>query len=210
MDFNQGRFAKIHDFCMDFDCMSDRLHSLSNKYPSGLIVPIIESDLNSPAFAKMIPEINCCDYLKKVFIALSAEQPEVYEQAMRMSRNFKLPCEVVWCNKPQVKATLEDLRRRGLDVTKLSGKGKDLWIAIGIASLELYAFAVHDADILAYSKTIPTRMLYPIIEPRLDFFFAKGFYARVNTETRRMYGRVYRLFVNPVLEALEGKNWSAL
>ena len=205
MDFNQGRFAKIHDFCMDFDCMSDRLHSLSNKYPSGLIVPIIESDLNSPAFAKMIPEINCCDYLKKVFIALSAEQPEVYEQAVRMSRNFKLPCEVVWCNKPQVKATLEDLRRRGLDVTKLSGKGKDLWIAIGIASLELYAFAVHDADILAYSKTIPTRMLYPIIEPRLDFFFAKGFYARVNTETRRMYGRVYRLFVNPVLEALEGK-----
>ena len=34
---------------------------------------------------------------------------------------------------------------------RLSGKGKDLWIAIGVASLELFAFAIHDADIVSYS-----------------------------------------------------------
>jgi glucosyl-3-phosphoglycerate synthase len=153
----------------------------------------------------MIPELNSCDYLRKVFIALSAEKSEAYEQAMRLSRNFKIPCDVVWCNKPEVNATLEDLKKRGLDVTKLFGKGKDLWIAMGIASLELYAFVVHDADILHYSKMLPTKMLYPIIEPRLDFFFAKGYYARINMETGRMYGRIYRLFINPLLEALHEK-----
>jgi glucosyl-3-phosphoglycerate synthase len=205
MDFSQGKFAKIHDFCMDFSCMSDRLHSLNKKYPSGLIIPIIENDLNSPTLAKMIPEINECDYLKKVFIALSAQTPETYEQAMRLFRTLKIPCEVVWCNKPEVNAALEDLKKTGLDVTKLSGKGKDLWIAMGIASLELYAFIVHDADILSYSKMLPTKMLYPIIEPRLDFFFSKGYYARVNTEVGRMYGRIYRLFISPVLEALQEK-----
>ncbi len=205
MDFNQGSLAKIHDFCMDFNCMSDRLHSLSKKFPSGLIIPVIENDLNSPTLANMIPELNNCDYLRKVFIALSAEKPEAYEQAMRLARNFNIPCDVVWCNKPEVIATLEDLKKRGLDVTQLSGKGKDLWITIGIASLELYAFVVHDADILHYSKMLPTKMLYPIIEPRLDFFFSKGYYARVNTENGRMYGRIYRLFINPILEALQEK-----
>jgi glucosyl-3-phosphoglycerate synthase len=122
-----------------------------------------------------------------------------------LSHDFKIPCDVVWCNKPEVKAALEDLKKTGLDVTKLTGKGKDLWITMGIASLELYAFVVHDADILYYSKMLPTKMLYPIIEPNLDFFFAKGYYARVNTEARRMYGRIYRLFVNPILEALQEK-----
>jgi glucosyl-3-phosphoglycerate synthase len=190
---------------MDFDHMSDRIRSLSKRFPSGLIIPIIEKDLSSPTLARMVPEINNCDYLSKVFIALSAEKPEAYEQATRLSHDFKIPCDVVWCNKAEVKAALEDLKKTGLDVTKLTGKGKDLWITMGIASLELYAFVVHDADILYYSKMLPTKMLYPIIEPNLDFFFAKGYYARVNTEARRMYGRIYRLFVNPILEALQEK-----
>ena len=205
MDFSQGRFAKIHDINMDFDHMSDRLRNLSKRFPSGLVIPIVEKDLSSPTLARMVSEINSCNYLTKVFIALSVETPEAHEQAMQLSRDFKIPCDVVWCNKPEVNATFEDLKKRGLDVTKLSGKGKDMWITIGIASLELYAFVVHDADILHYSKMLPTKMLYPIIEPNLDFFFAKGFYARVNLEARRMYGRIYRLFVNPVLEALQEK-----
>lgn len=205
MDFSQGRFAKIHDFCMDFDFMSDRLRSLNTKYPSGLIIPIIEKDLSSPTLATIVPEINQCDYLKKVFIALAAQTPEAYEQAMRLSRNFKMPCDIVWCNKPEVNAALEELKKTGLDVTTVSGKGKDLWIAMGIASLELYAFAVHDSDILQYTKMLPTKLLYPIIEPNLDFFFAKGYYARVNKSSRRMYGRIYRLFINPILEALQEK-----
>ena len=100
---------------------------------------------------------------------------------------------------------MEELKEKGLDVTGLSGKGKDVWIAMGIASLELHAFAVHDADILYYSRMLPTKMLYPVIEPKLDFFFAKGYYARINLENRKMYGRISRLFVNPILEAMQEK-----
>src|SRR4030066_96480 len=98
-----------------------------------------------------------------------------------------------------------ELRNTGLDVTTLYGKGKDVWIAVGIASLELYAFALHDSDVLSYSKMIPTKLLYPVIEPKLDFFFAKGYYARVNMESKKMYGRLYRLFITPLLEALQEK-----
>lgn len=205
VDFDQKKFAKIHDFCMDFDFMSARLGSLEEKYPSGLIIPIVERDLKSPVLSKIVDELNECHYLKKVFIALSAEGPSGYEEALRLSRNFKIPCDIIWCNKPEVASVLEELKKKGLDVTKLSGKGKDLWIAMGIASLELYAFVVHDADVVYYSKMLPTKMLYPIIEPELDFFFAKGYYARVNTENKRMYGRIVRLFIKPLLESLEEK-----
>lgn len=205
MDFNQRKIAKIHDFSMDFDLMSPRLQNLKEKYPSGLIIPIIGNDLKNPEFAKIVNELNKCDYLKKIFVALSAKKPTDYEEALRICRGFKIPCDVIWCNKPEVVVLLEELKKKGLDVTSLSGKGKDLWIAMGIASLELYAFAMHDADILSYSKILPTRLLYPVVEPKLDFFFSKGYYARVNLESKRMYGRIYRLFINPLLEALQDK-----
>jgi len=100
---------------------------------------------------------------------------------------------------------LEKLKKKGLDVTGMSGKGKDLWLAIGIASLELNAIAIHDADIVSYSDVLPTKLLYSVVEPRLDFWFSKGYYARVNLENRKIYGRIYRLFINPLLAALQKK-----
>ena len=205
MDFDQKGFAKIHDFSMDFELMRARLKSLADTYPSGLIIPIIESDLKSQVLTGMVSELNHCDYLKKVYIALSAENQESYNEAVRVFSDFKIPHEIIWCNKPQVASLLDELKGKGLDVTCLSGKGKDVWIAMGIASLELHAFVVHDADILYYSRLLPTKMLYPIVEPKLDFSFAKGYYARINLENKKMYGRISRLFVNPILEAMQEK-----
>jgi glucosyl-3-phosphoglycerate synthase len=205
LDCNQNKIAKIHDFNADFDFMSNRLTSLKKEYPSGLIIPIIGSDIKSPGLPKMVEEINQCEYLTKVMIALSADDYKDYNEALRLSRSFKVPCQVVWCNKPEVLSVLEELKHKGLDVTSLSGKGKDIWIATGIASLDLFAFALHDADILSYNKMLPTKLLYPIIEPKLDFFFAKGYYARINFDSRKMYGRINRLFIGPLLEVLQEK-----
>ena len=205
LDFDQRGFTKIHDFSMDFELMRARLKSLAERYPSGLIIPIIESDLKSQVLAEMFEELNYCDYLKKVYIALAAKSQESYDEAVKVCEAFKVPHEIIWCNKPQVTSVLQELKDKGLDVTALSGKGKDVWIAMGIASLELHAFVVHDADILNYSRILPTKMLYPVVEPKLDFFFAKGYYARINLENRKMYGRVSRLFVNPILDAMQEK-----
>ena len=205
MDIDQGKISRIHDFFMDFENMSDRLEDLRRRFPSGVIIPIIESDLQSQVLSKIVEGLNECRYLEKVFIALSAKDPSMYEEALKLSRSLKVPCDVIWCNKPKVNSILEELNTKGLDVAKLHGKGKDLWIAIGIASLELHAFALHDADIVSYTKLLPTKLLYPIIEPKLDFFFSKGYYARVSEEKRKMYGRIYRLFISPLVQALQEK-----
>jgi glucosyl-3-phosphoglycerate synthase len=205
MNIDQRKIANIHDFSLDFDVMSNHLSSVKTKFASGLIIPVFGSDITSPALPKIVDEINKCHYLSKVYITLSTKGPHDYEEALKFSRKFKVPCEVIWCNKPEVLAIFEELKAKGLDVTQLSGKGKDVWIAIGIASLELFAFAVHDADIVTYTKMLPTRLLYPIIEPKLDFFFAKGYYARINQNNKKLYGRIHRLFINPLLEVLQEK-----
>ncbi len=205
MDFDQGKITTIHDFNMQFENMQSRLSELNRKYPAGVIIPVHENDLENPQIQKIIIGLNKCDYLKNVYIALSASSHENYEKAMKLQSTFKVPSKVIWCNKPEVNVLLEELRSKGLDVTKSSGKGKDLWLALGIASLDLYAVAVHDADILSYSEMLPTKLLYAVVEPRMDFFFAKGYYARVNLENRKVYGRIYRLFINPLLNALQKK-----
>ncbi|MCW3995210.1 MAG: glucosyl-3-phosphoglycerate synthase [Candidatus Bathyarchaeota archaeon] len=205
MDINQKKIATIHDFYLNFEVMRDRLRGLKKQFPAGLIIPILGSDVKNPGIAKMVDEINECDYLRKVFIALSAKGLDDYEEALRFTKRFKVPSEVVWCNKPEVNGVLEELKGKGLDVTKLSGKGKDVWITIGIASLELRAFAMHDADIVSYSRMLPTKLLYPVVEPKLDFFFSKGYYARINVDNKKLYGRIHRLFINPLLEVLQEK-----
>lgn len=204
MDFDQEHITRIHDFSMNFDFMKSRLKSLSEKYPSGVIIPVLEEDADKPAFQKIIQSLNECTYLNKVLIAFSGSQ-NAYENIQRLLYKLKIPCDLIWCNKPEVNDILKELKVKGLDVTQTRGKGKDLWLAIGIASLELYAFALHDADILSYNETLPTRLLYTVVEPRLDFYFSKGYYARINSENKKMYGRIYRLFISPLLDALQKK-----
>jgi len=94
-------------------------------------------------------------------------------------------------------------KEEGLDVTRYKGKGKDVWIALGIATIRSHAIAVHDADIITYDEALPAKLLYPLVEPSMDFVFNKGYYARIGANT--LYGRVTRLFVQPLLEAFVEK-----
>ena len=187
------------------DDLKNRMKKISNEHPSGVIMPVIGNDLNSLTIKNILRSLNKCDYLQKVFIALSTTHDDDYEKTLKLASKLEIPCDVIWCNKPEVNKVFEELKKKGLDVTGRNGKGKDLWLAIGIASLELKAIVIHDADIVSYSDVLPTKLLYSVVEPRLDFWFSKGYYARVNLKTRKMYGRIYRLWINPLLAALQKK-----
>ncbi|MBN1133370.1 MAG: glucosyl-3-phosphoglycerate synthase [Methanosarcinaceae archaeon] len=204
MDFFQESITTIHDFCIQTEKMSERLHNLSFVRPVVIIIPMLYEEIENETLPNIINDLNECNCLKKVIIALAADNSSQYEQVLNFFNRLKLPNLVVWCNGPRIQAVLNELNEeKSLDVTSFKGKGKDVWIAVGIASLEAYAIGFHDADIVTYSKALPVKLLYPIVEPELDFFFNKGYYARVNTKKRKMYGRVYRLFVRPMLETLQ-------
>lgn len=132
--------------------------------------------------------------------------PMLYEEKYLEVKHFlshlTIPHLIIWCNGPAVKQVLEDLKERGLDITSFSCKGKDTWIALGVASLDSYTIAMHDADIVSYSKSLLSKLFYPIVETDLDFVFNKGYYSRIDTDRRVMYGRVFRLMLDPLLNSL--------
>jgi glucosyl-3-phosphoglycerate synthase len=69
-----------------------------------------------------------------------------------------------------------------------------------LASEQARMVAVHDCDIVTYSREILARLCYPVAHPALGFDFCKGYYARV---TDQLNGRVMRLLVTPLLRALK-------
>jgi len=122
-------------------------------------------------------------------------------QVQRFFAPLPYPVRVLWCEGPRTRDVLEGLAARGLDILSRSGKGMAVWLGFGAAIGENDAIAMHDADIDDYRLTLLERLVLPVIVDELDFFFAKGYYARVTGDA--LYGRVVRLFVWPFLDALQ-------
>ena len=89
----------------------------------------------------------------------------------------------------------------GLDVGE-PGKGRAAWIAYGyvLAREKSEVIALHDCDVLTYNRELLARLCYPLANPNMDYEFCKGYYPRV---TDRLYGRVTRLFISPIIRALK-------
>jgi len=60
--------------------------------------------------------------------------------------------------------------------------------------------ALHDCDIVTYSRELLARLCYPVVNPNLDYVFCKGYYSRVSG---KMNGRVTRLLVTPLVRSLQ-------
>lgn len=202
MDFSQERITTIHDYSINGQKIADRISKLSLVRPGVVIIPMLYDEIKSDSLQPIVDQLNKCSYIKQVTIALSAEDSSQYREVLDFFGELNIPHIVVWCNGPRIQKILEEMKEKELDITTFIGKGKDVWIAIGVASLYGYAIAFHDADIKTYDKYLPAKLLYPIIEPELDFFYNKGYYARIDTESRQMFGRVHRLFVEPLMETV--------
>jgi glucosyl-3-phosphoglycerate synthase len=76
-----------------------------------------------------------------------------------------------------------------------------VWMALGcvLADEDSRTIVLHDADIVSYNRDLLARLCYPVMNPSLTYEYAKGYYARL---TDRMYGRVARLFVTPLIRTL--------
>jgi len=180
------------------------LHDLTGSTPaapvdeSAVVVPIAATE---PADAKPTHVFETLAQVgpKTVVVPLRAPM-ETVAAFRRWVDGFDLPVTVLWCNAEGVEATLAD---HGLDGE--AGKGRDVWLGLGVAAERAAYVAVHDADATTYSHEHVPRLLAPLEE---DFEFVKGYYARV--ESGRLYGRLTRLFVAPLLRALAARHDDAI
>ncbi|MFC6862578.1 glycosyl transferase family 2 [Halomicroarcula sp. GCM10025817] len=109
---------------------------------------------------------------------------------------FDLSVTTVWCDAPALATLLEE---HGLGGP--TGKGRDVWLGLGIAADRADYVAVHDADATTYDESTVPRLLAPL---SMDHEFVKGYYARV--EGGQLYGRLVRLFIAPLVRALEARH----
>jgi glucosyl-3-phosphoglycerate synthase len=174
--------------------------------PIALVLPCLFSEIQGPALKGIIDVLAGVPYLQQVVVSLSGPgDRDAYErmrQAFAEIRTIRGEAvTLLWNEGPRIQALYERLREEGLD-PGADGKGRSTWLAYGyvLATGISRVIAVHDCDIRDYRRELLARLCYPTANPRLHYEFAKGFYARA---TDRLYGRVTRLFMTPLLRALK-------
>jgi glucosyl-3-phosphoglycerate synthase len=146
-------------------------------------------------------ELALVPYLKRIVVAVGRATESEYRHACTFFPKMKAPVSVLWVDSPEVQRLFADLEDRGLSIGQ-DGKGRSCWLAYGylLACNDCEVIALHDCDILNYSRELLARLCYPVANANLGFEFCKGFYARV---TDRMHGRVTRLFLTPLIRAMD-------
>jgi len=202
MDYKQDLITTIHDLGCDLTGLDDRLTELSQALPTAVLIPSLYEELERPALTQIRDHLARCRFVNTVVISLYAETPEQYQQAVEFFGHLPQPTYVMWENGPRIINILTQLKSRGLDLLGHRGKGRAVWLGIGVASLDAGAIALHDADIVTYDNSYPLKLLYPILEREFGIAFSKAYYTRLSANPRRMHGRVTRLFVIPLIRSL--------
>jgi glucosyl-3-phosphoglycerate synthase len=171
MDMKQEEITTLHDLNLDSVKLIENISAISGERPVSVVMPMLYSEIKNDALENIVKQLNKCTYLKEVIVPLAAKNENEFDQVKRFFRNLKIPKLIMWCNGPRIENLLTQMKSKGLSLTEYVGKGRDVWLALGIANLRSYAVALHDADIQGYTEVIPTKLLYPLLEPELDFNF---------------------------------------
>ncbi|MCU0537275.1 MAG: glucosyl-3-phosphoglycerate synthase [Hydrococcus sp. Prado102] len=202
MDYKQELITTIHDFGCNLEFLEEKILDLSEQSSTAVVIPALYDELERPALTIIRDRLKQCAFIKTVIVCLYADTIAQYTRAVEFFESLPQPTIVIWENGTRVTRILETLRERSLDLSTFRGKGRAVWLGLGVASLEAEAIALHDADIITYDRSYPLKLLYPLLEKEFGIAFNKAYYARISSESRSMNGRVMRLFVTPLLTAL--------
>jgi len=169
--------------------------------PISLVLPCLYSELQGPALGGIIEQLKQVRYLKDIVIAVGTSSALEFRRARDYFSVLPQDVRLIWVDGPRIQEILKGLISHEIDIG-LPGKGQSCWIAFGyvLARRHSKVIALHDCDIISYTRDYLARLCYPIANPNLGYEFCKGYYARV---TDRLHGRVTRLFITPLIRSLE-------
>ncbi|MBM3882522.1 MAG: glycosyl transferase [Verrucomicrobia bacterium] len=200
--FQTGAIATLHRLGQpNVKRLEQELTEFARETPIALVLPCHARDLNTRALRSIARELKNVPYLRQIVVGVDGANRVAWNKARRFFAQLPQRPVLLWNDGPR----LQELFRK-LDDAELSagppGKGRNVWMCFGyvLASEQAGLVAVHDCDILTYTRELLARLCYPVAHPSLGFDFCKGYYARV---TDRLNGRVMRLLVTPLLRALK-------
>jgi len=207
-DFHQtGGVTTLHRFApAKLDHLETELARYADSRPVALVLPCLHAELRERALAGLVRALRRVEYLDQIVVSVDgAGDRRAFEEVRVAFGDLQTRdgcgATLIWNDGPRVQRLLVHLREEGLD-PGAAGKGRATWLAYGyvLAAGRARVVALHDCDIRDYSRELLARLCFPVVHPHLNFEFAKGYYGRV---ADRMYGRVTRLFVTPLLSALQ-------
>jgi glucosyl-3-phosphoglycerate synthase len=181
--------------------MDTELVEFNCQRPIALVLPSIYAELERPSLKYILEEIKQVPYLNEIVVTMGRTNREQYQKAKKFFSVLPQRTHIIWNTGPGIRKLYKQLEKSGLFVGE-DGKGRSCWTAYGyiLSRNESKVIALHDCDIVNYTREILGRLCYAVASANIDYAFAKGYYARV---TDRMHGRVTRLFVSPLIRSLE-------
>ncbi len=200
--FQNGIITTLHKLGhRPIEDLEKEIHEAVEHRPISLILPALYSEFETPAMHRILGELQKITYIDEIVLSLDRANQDQYIYVMHLMKELPMNVHIVWNDGPRVNRLRQILNDLGFPFN-IAGKGRAVWMALGfvLARQEAYMIALHDCDIVNYHRGLLARLVYPVVSPRLDFEFAKGYYARF---TEKLYGRVTRLFFTPLVRALK-------
>ncbi|MEW6334033.1 MAG: glycosyl transferase [Thermodesulfobacteriota bacterium] len=181
--------------------IEQELRAIARKRKMVLLLPALVTEFDGAAMPKIIKELKGVDYLDRVILSLDRATEAQFQKVRKIMSALPVPVRVVWHDGPRMQALLKELMNAEFNL-ETPGKGRSVWMSLGyiLSDRDIYAIALHDCDIVNYSKEMVARLIYPVVHPALSFEFSKGYYARV---TDRLFGRVTRLYYTPLIRTMK-------
>lgn len=202
-DFYQtGIITTLHSLGKpSLERLEQELREYSQSRPIALVLPSLYSEFEGPAMPRIIEELAKVNYLKEIVLVLDKGTEKDFARVKECMSPIPTEVKIIHNDGKRVSEIYDTLARNKLNVGQ-RGKGRSAWLAYGyvLARAQSQVIALHDCDIVTYSRELLARLCYPIANPNLDYVFCKGYYSRVSD---RMHGRVTRLLVTPLVRSLQ-------
>lgn len=202
-DFYQtGVVATFHRLGkLNLEKIEAELSWYANERPIALVLPSLYSELEGDALKGIVRELREVKYVREIVVALGPATEEEFRHAKNFFSVLPQKTSIIWNTGERIGDIYKTIARAELPIGE-QGKGRSAWMAYGyvLSQLEFQAIALHDCDILTYSRDMLARLCYPVLNPNLDYDFCKGFYSRVSD---RLHGRMTRLLVTPLIRSLQ-------
>ena len=202
-DFYQtGVITTLHQLGKpSLERLETELLGFSKTRPIALVLPALYSEFEGPAMPGIVQELAKVKYLNEIVLVLDKASEADFGRVREFMAPITAEVKIIHNDGKRILEVYETLKRNGLDAGP-RGKGRSAWLAYGyvLARGQSEVIALHDCDIVTYSRELLARLCYPIANPNLNYVFCKGFYSRV---TNKMNGRVTRLLVTPLVRSLQ-------
>ncbi|RJR16315.1 MAG: glycosyl transferase [Nitrospiraceae bacterium] len=168
--------------------------------PVALVLPSLFSELEGEALKGIVRELKAVKYVREIVVALGPASEEEFAYARKFFSELPQKTSLIWNSGDNMSSIYKAIEEAGLP-TGEPGKGRSAWMAYGyvLSQHDFHVIALHDCDIVTYSRDLLARLCYPVTNPSLDYDFCKGYYSRVSD---RLHGRATRLLVTPLIRSI--------